>query len=172
MKHLFEALYKSEINLHISWFWDAGFDVKIGDEMNGYLASFSSYDLFEIEKWIEQKAKELFPDSKFSKTYKMEIKGGIQKKQHFKNRNMSKLKTQFGTAVTTDFEENTWTFEMDKNFKVTAGEFAILPKEKYDALLVALKGIRNSMNVHPDCEENSEFEDMVSRCDDALSDVV
>ena len=85
---------------------------------------------------------------------------------------MSKLKTQFGTAVTADFEENTWTFEMDKNFKVTAGEFAILPKEKYDALLVALKGIRNSMNVHPDCEENSEFEDMVSRCDDALSDVV
>lgn len=73
MKNLFEALYKSEINLHISWFWDAGFDVKIGDEMNGYLASFSSYDLFEIEKWIEQKAKELFPDSKFSKTYKKEI---------------------------------------------------------------------------------------------------
>lgn len=85
---------------------------------------------------------------------------------------MLKLKTQFGKSVTGDFEENTWTFEMDENFKVTAGEFAILPKEKYDALLVALKGIRNSMNAHPDCEENSEFEDMVSRCDDALSDVV
>ena len=85
---------------------------------------------------------------------------------------MSKLKTQFGTAITADFEENTWTFEMNENFNVTAGEFAILPKEKYEALLVALKGIRNSMNVHPDCEENSEFEDMVSRCDDALSDVV
>lgn len=85
---------------------------------------------------------------------------------------MSKLKTQFGTAITADFEENTWTFEMNENFNVTAGEFAILPKEKYETLLVALKGIRNSMNVHPDCEENSEFEDMVSRCDDALSDVV
>jgi hypothetical protein len=85
---------------------------------------------------------------------------------------MSKLKTQFGIALTADFEENTWTFEMSKDFKVTAGEFAILPKEKYDAILMALKGIRNSMNVHPDCEENSEFEDMVSRCDDALSNVV
>lgn len=84
MKNLFEALYKSEINLHISWFWDAGFDVKIGDEMNGFLATFSSYDLFEIEKWIEQKAKELFPDSKFSKTYKMEIKGEIQKNNTLK----------------------------------------------------------------------------------------
>lgn len=85
---------------------------------------------------------------------------------------MENLKTQFGTAVTADFEENTWTFEMDKNFKVIAGKFAILPKEKYDALLVALKGIRNSMNAHPDCEENSEFKDMVSRCDDVLSDIV
>lgn len=84
---------------------------------------------------------------------------------------MSKLKTQFGTAVTADFEGNTWTFEMDKNFKVTAGKFAILPKEKYDALLVALKGIRNSMNVHPDCEENSEFEGMVSRCDEILNEL-
>jgi hypothetical protein len=84
---------------------------------------------------------------------------------------MSKLKTQFGTAVTADFEENTWTFEMNEDLKVTSGEFAILPKEKYNALLVALKGIRNSINVHPDCEENSEFEDMVSRCDDALADV-
>ena len=61
---------------------------------------------------------------------------------------MSKLKTQFGTSVTANFEENTWTFEMDKDFKVIAGEFAILPKEKYEAILVDLKGMLNSMNIH------------------------
>jgi len=71
-----------------------------------------------------------------------------------------------------DFEENTWTFEMQEDFKVTAGEFAIIPKDKYDNLLTALKGIRNSMNVHPDCEPNSEFQDMVSRCDDALTAIL
>lgn len=85
---------------------------------------------------------------------------------------MSILKTQFGKASSADFEEQTWTFEMKEGFKVTAGDFAIIPKQKYDFLLTALKGIRNSMNVHPDCEENSEFADMVSRCDEALSDIV
>lgn len=84
----------------------------------------------------------------------------------------TKLKTQIGTAVTADFEEKTWTFEMENNFSVTAGKFAILPIEKYDALLTTLKGIRNSMNIHPDCQEDSEFEDMVLRCDDALRDQI
>ena len=85
---------------------------------------------------------------------------------------MSKLKTQFGTAVTADFEETAWTFEMPLGYKVTGGEFAILPKDKYDALLVALKGIRNSMEAHPDCVEDSEFNDMVKRVDDALSEII
>ena len=48
---------------------------------------------------------------------------------------MSILKTQFGTAVTADFEELTWTFEMPKEYEVSAGEFAIVPKEKYDKLI-------------------------------------
>ena len=82
---------------------------------------------------------------------------------------MSILKTQIGEALTADFEENTWTFEMPEDFIVTAGEFAIIPKDKYDDLITALKGIRNSMNCHPDCEENSEFKDMVTRSDDALN---
>lgn len=30
--------YKSEINVEISTFWDGGWDVKLGDPMNGYLA--------------------------------------------------------------------------------------------------------------------------------------
>lgn len=81
---------------------------------------------------------------------------------------MSKLKTQFGEALTADFEENTWTFEMEEEFKVSAGKFAIIPKEKYQELLAALKGIMISVNVHPDCDANSEFACMVSRCEDAL----
>lgn len=83
---------------------------------------------------------------------------------------MSKLNTQFGVAVTSDFSERTWTFEMPKKFSVSAGEFAILPKDKYERLIQALKGIRNSMNVHPDCTEESEFADMVSRCDESIEE--
>ena len=48
---------------------------------------------------------------------------------------MSILKTQFGTAITADFEELTWTFEMPKEYEVSAGKFAIVPKEKYDKLI-------------------------------------
>lgn len=50
---------------------------------------------------------------------------------------MSNLKTQFGTAVTADFDQLTWTFEMSDDYKVPAGEFAILPREKYELLLNA-----------------------------------
>lgn len=85
---------------------------------------------------------------------------------------MSKLKTQFGTSATADFEENTWTFEFEGDFNVTAGDFAIIPKEKFNRLLTALKGIRNSVTAHPDCEKHSEFDDMVVRCDEALNDIV
>lgn len=48
---------------------------------------------------------------------------------------MSKLKTQFGTSATADFEKNTWTFEMIGSFSVTAGDFAILPTQKYQSLI-------------------------------------
>lgn len=82
-----------------------------------------------------------------------------------------KLKTQLATSLTSDFQENTWTFELDKDFKVMAGDFAILPRESYEKLIIAMKGIVNSMSAHPDYEPNSEFMDMVNRCEDILHDV-
>jgi hypothetical protein len=62
---------------------------------------------------------------------------------------MSHLKTQFGNSQSSDFE--TWTFSSNSQFVVTTGQFAITPKQKYDKLLVAIRGMRNSMNAHPDC---------------------
>lgn len=84
---------------------------------------------------------------------------------------MSKLKVQFGESLTCDFEENTWTLEMDETFSISAGEFAIMPKEKYKKLITAMKGIVNSMSAHPDFEPNSEFMDMVTRCENILDDI-
>ena len=86
---------------------------------------------------------------------------------------MSKLNTQFGESVTGDFEENTWTFEMtSKDYKVAGGTFAIVPKDKYDRLLVAMRGISQSVMAHPDYQPDSEFMDMVSRCVNSMDDVV
>ena len=82
---------------------------------------------------------------------------------------MSHLKTQFADSLTSDFQENTWTFEMnDDDFSVTAGNFAIVPEELYQQMLTALVGIKNSMSAHPDCEPDSEFQDMVNRVDEVL----
>lgn len=45
------------------------------------------------------------------------------------------MNTQFGESLTADFEESTWTFEMKEDFTLKAGEFAIVPKAEYDALI-------------------------------------
>lgn len=33
-----QKIYDSEINVRISWIWDGGIQVRLGDEMNGFLA--------------------------------------------------------------------------------------------------------------------------------------
>lgn len=69
---------------------------------------------------------------------------------------------QIGESLTGDFEESTWTFEMQKDFKLSAGVFAIVDKEIYDSilsegekykkqrneLLEALKESNKDLNVH------------------------
>ncbi len=48
---------------------------------------------------------------------------------------MKEVKTQFGTAVTADFEESTWTFKMPEDFSVWPGNFAIVDIEVYKQLV-------------------------------------
>ncbi len=77
------------------------------------------------------------------------------------------MKTQFATA---DFEEGTWTFKMDMPFKVYAGNFAIVDKDNYDELLRTVRSLRLSIGAHPDCTEDSEFQDMVDSADEIYKD--
>ncbi|MBU0703809.1 MAG: hypothetical protein KKC18_08070 [Chloroflexi bacterium] len=42
---------------------------------------------------------------------------------------------QYGTADSADFEKNTWTFQMDGNYRVHAGRFAILTESEFHRLL-------------------------------------
>jgi len=63
---VFQRLYDSEINASISTFWDGGFDVKIGDEMNGFMAETNVASFAEAEAWLEAEAKRLFPVSLFA----------------------------------------------------------------------------------------------------------
>jgi hypothetical protein len=63
-----QRLYDSEINFSISCFWDGGFTVKLGDEMNGFVAreTVGTYD--EALAWLELTADEHYPTLNGSKT--------------------------------------------------------------------------------------------------------
>jgi len=63
MEVLFKDLYDSEINVSLSWFWDAGFTVKIGDEVNGFVAQTTVETLLEVQDWLIETVKELYPGS-------------------------------------------------------------------------------------------------------------
>ena len=60
-------LYASEINFAISTFWDSGYTVQLGDNMNGFLEeSACIYDLDEVADELTRLAIKHFPNSKFA----------------------------------------------------------------------------------------------------------
>lgn len=62
-------LYASEINVNISCFWDAGWVIKLGDEMNGYRAEASVTSAEGLADTIIDMAKSQWPNSSFAKIY-------------------------------------------------------------------------------------------------------
>lgn len=68
---IIQALYRSEINCSISCFWDAGWDVKVGDEINGWRAqtNFANDKLGDAGPWLIAAAKRAWPDSEFAKQW-------------------------------------------------------------------------------------------------------
>jgi hypothetical protein len=67
---VFQDLYDSEINFSMAYEWDAGFEVKLG---GGYLDNWTHTtfaDSVEVaEQWLETKAMEEYPDSKFAEDW-------------------------------------------------------------------------------------------------------
>lgn len=67
---ILQDLYDSEINFSIVTFWDNGFEVKLGDEMNGFVASGNAIGFSNAVEWLMVRAIEKYPDSIFAKTYR------------------------------------------------------------------------------------------------------
>lgn len=59
-------LYASEINARIEWFWDGGYDVAIGDDMNGWRENGHIIGWVEALLWLEAAACRHFPESEFA----------------------------------------------------------------------------------------------------------
>jgi hypothetical protein len=64
---ILQRLYDSEINVWVTSFWDDGFYVRLGDEMNGYRAERRCATWPEAECWVDEQARVLYPDSAFAR---------------------------------------------------------------------------------------------------------
>lgn len=67
---IFQDIYDNEINIRISTFWDGGYDLKLGDYMNGYKAATNVDHWEQVEPWFLANVLEHYPDSDFAKKYK------------------------------------------------------------------------------------------------------
>ena len=54
LEHELQRIYESEINVRISWLWDGGIDIRLGDEMNGYLAEENVSSTGDIVPWLQE----------------------------------------------------------------------------------------------------------------------
>jgi hypothetical protein len=63
-----QRLCDSEINFEVSGFYDAGFDVRLGDALNGFLAHGKVSTWAEAEGWLREQALAHFPDSVFAQS--------------------------------------------------------------------------------------------------------
>jgi hypothetical protein len=60
-------LYKSQLNCSISCIWDSDWDVKLGDELNGFVAEGNVRTPQEIAALLHNAAMEHFPTSDYAK---------------------------------------------------------------------------------------------------------
>lgn len=66
MEEELRKMYDSEINVQISSFWDGGWSVALGDEMNGYKRpKWQSCEIEEIIPALQELIKEHYPNSKY-----------------------------------------------------------------------------------------------------------
>lgn len=71
-----QAIYDSEINVEISWFWDCGVTVRLGDQMNGFQAEETLATIAEIVPWLQEAIAHFYPDS----TYSQGLDAGLRKR--------------------------------------------------------------------------------------------
>jgi hypothetical protein len=69
-----QKIYDSEINVRISWLWDGGIDVWLGDEVNGYDAEETVADASEIVPWLGEAIAHFYPTSTYAASLSPEIR--------------------------------------------------------------------------------------------------
>jgi hypothetical protein len=63
---IIDALYESEINCSVTTLWDGGIQVKLGDEMNGFVAETEVKTTVKAAEWLDQAARKHYPESTYT----------------------------------------------------------------------------------------------------------
>jgi DNA-directed RNA polymerase subunit RPC12/RpoP len=74
VEHELQRIYDSEINVRIGWLWDGGIDVRVGDEVNGFLAVENVPSTTEVLPWLQEAIAHFYPDSTYAKSLGPEIR--------------------------------------------------------------------------------------------------
>ena len=69
LEQILTDLYDSAINVDISWMWDGGVDLALGDGVDDYDAEGSVSSVSEIAEWLRSNAVRCYPNSEFARKY-------------------------------------------------------------------------------------------------------
>jgi hypothetical protein len=70
-----QKIYDGEINVRIGWFWDCGIEIRLGDDMNGYLAEETVRTVAEIVPWLQEAIAHFYPGSSYGRSLSRELRG-------------------------------------------------------------------------------------------------
>ncbi len=76
---ILQKLYHSEINFRIHTFWDAGFEVELGDPLNGIKWTGNGDNLILAVNKLAQAAIEFYPHSEFAANWRGKTSHGSDK---------------------------------------------------------------------------------------------
>jgi hypothetical protein len=69
-----QRICNSEVNVRIGWFWDCGIEVRLGDEMNGFLAEETVRSVSEILPWLQEAIAHFYPTSIYAASLDSDIR--------------------------------------------------------------------------------------------------
>jgi hypothetical protein len=69
-----QKIYDSEINLEMSWIWDGGIELRLGDRMNGYLAETTVRSVDDVVRWLQEAIAHFYPDSTYANGLHEDVK--------------------------------------------------------------------------------------------------
>jgi hypothetical protein len=63
--------------VRIGWLWDCGIEVRLGDDMNGYLAEENVRTVDEIVPWLQDAIAHFYPQSTYAASLDPELKSRV-----------------------------------------------------------------------------------------------